>query len=304
MLPVDIKIGATIRLLKPILLEDGTIQTNKSFRPLKSQNTIEITPSTNDLAKFEKMIDDAVTDDAKTDTKKTTRSSTTFKAIQGLKNQAAIPKISVLVASLSRLIETKIGKYRIARLVDTEGDSMNINLYDSKADKIEFGETYHLTNLKLVTLNKDGTFEKRLVTTKVTKIMELDESEKTPFENISLGNNQILGTVVGLSDLNSYRACNKHWNKLSEEDICPRCEGEPLDIKEDFQTELYIQESRTDEFRSFNIFKRQLKMLIPELDDTLLDDQLIDLEGQQCIIDYDDPEDEDASITPKRIRLR
>ena len=304
MLPVDIKIGATIRLLKPILLEDGTIQTNKSFRPLKSQNTIEITPSTNDLAKFEKMIDDAVTDDAKTDTKKTTRSSTTFKAIQGLKNQAAIPKISVLVASLSRLIETKIGKYRIARLVDTEGDSMNINLYDSKADKIEFGETYHLTNLKLVTLNKDGTFEKRLVTTKVTKIMELDESEKTPFENISLGNNQILGTVVGLSDLNSYRACNKHWNKLSEEDICPRCEGEPLEIKVDFQTELYIQESRTDEFRSFNIFKRQLKMLIPELDDTLLDDQLIDLEGQQCIIDYDDPEDEDASITPKRIRLR
>ena len=124
------------------------------------------------------------------------------------------------------------------------------------------------------------------------------------FNNISLGTNQTHGTVVVLSELTSYRACDKHWNKLSEEDICPRCEGEPLEIKEDFQTELYIQESRTDEFRSFNIFKRQLKMLIPELDDTLLDDQLIDLEGQQCIIDYDDPEDEDASITPKRIRLR
>ena len=197
--------------------------------------------------------------------------------------------------------------YRIAKLVDTEGDSMDINLYDSKADKIEFGETYHLTNLKLVMLNKDGKFEKRLVTTKITKITELEESEKTLFENIILGKNQIHGTVIGLSDLNSYRACNKHWNKLSEEDICPRCESKPSEIKVDFHTELYIQESRTDELRSFHVFKRQLKMLIPELndtDDTLLEEQLQDLEGKECIIDYDDPEDEDASIIPKRLRLR
>ena len=121
--------------------------------------------------------------------------------------------------------------------------------------------------------------------------MELEESEKTLFENIILGKNLIHGTVVGLSDLNSYRACNKHWNKLSEKDICPRCKSKPAEI----HTELYIQESKTDELRSFHVFKRQLKMLIPELndtDDTLLEEQLQDLEGKECIIDYDDPEDD------------
>ena len=164
MLPVDIRIGATIRLLKPILLEDGRIETHKSFSPLKSQNPIEITPSSHDLANFEEMIGDSKNDDAKIDDT-TPKNLTTFKTIQGLKNQANISKIPVLVASLSREIETKIGKYRIAQLVDIEGDSMDINLYDSKADKIEYGQTYHLTNLKLVMLNKDGKFEKRLVTT-------------------------------------------------------------------------------------------------------------------------------------------
>ena len=304
MLPVDIRIGATIRLLKPILLEDGRIETHKSFRPLKSQNTIEITPSSHDLANFEEMIGDSKNDDAKIDDTTPTKNLTTFKTIQGLKNQANISKIPVLVASLSREIETKIGKYRIAQLVDIEGDSMDINLYDSKADKIEYGQTYHLTNLKLVMLNKDGKFEKRLVTTKVTKIMELDKSEKSLFENIILGNKQIHGTVIGLSELNSYRACDKHWNKLSEEDICPRCEGKPSEIRLDFNAELYIQDADNDEMRSFHVFKRQVKMLIPELEDTVLEKQLQDLEGHECIIDYDDPEDEDATITPRRLRLR
>ena len=45
-------------------------------------------------------------------------------------------------------------------------------------------------------------------------------------------------------------------------------------------------------------------MLIPELEDTVLEKQLQDLEGHECIIDYDDPEDEDATITPRRLRLR
>ena len=39
----DIKVGTTIKLLKPTKLDGKTLQTNKNFKPLKSQNNIEIT---------------------------------------------------------------------------------------------------------------------------------------------------------------------------------------------------------------------------------------------------------------------
>ena len=242
--------------------------------------------------------------DGKTDDTPTIENFATFQTIKALKNQSIIPSLTIMVGSTSRLIEGKSGKYQIGGLVDVDGNKMNINLYDANINKIEFGNIYNIKNLKLIALNKDGNIENRLVTTKITKISDASEDEKRKFDTVSLGQNQIHGTVLGLSDINSYNSCDKHWNKLNEEDICPRCDAKPSLIKIDFTADLYIQDDDSEEMRSFRIFKRQIKMLIPQLDEQSPGEQLSDLEDKGCIVEYDDPNDEDAPIIPKRLILK
>ena len=41
----DIKIGTTIKLLKPILVDHKSLKTNENFRPLESKKMIDLTPS-------------------------------------------------------------------------------------------------------------------------------------------------------------------------------------------------------------------------------------------------------------------
>ena len=68
----DIKVGSTIKLLKPIMLDNETLQTNKSFRPIKSRTAIELTPSEEEISRF----------DTKTEERKVSTNLATFKIIQ------------------------------------------------------------------------------------------------------------------------------------------------------------------------------------------------------------------------------
>ena len=49
----DIKVGITVKLIKPVAIDNQTIQSNKSFKPMKSKTKLELTPSEEDLSKFE-----------------------------------------------------------------------------------------------------------------------------------------------------------------------------------------------------------------------------------------------------------
>ena len=90
----------------------------------------------------------------------------TFKSIIDSKGPSVIPEITVIITNVSRVIETKMGKYQIVGLMDHENQKMSLNLYDSNIGKVEFGDIYRITKVKK-SLLKTGEF--RLLTTKFTK---------------------------------------------------------------------------------------------------------------------------------------
>ena len=255
---------------------------------------IDLTPSDSDLEKFFPLPHD----------QKASCKLTTFKSIKASKNQTIISSITAIVGHTSRVIETARGNYQITGLVNINNDKISIKIYDSNINKIEPANIYILTNVKISTINKDGKFEKRLLTTKLTTISEASADNKTKFENRTLGERKATGTIIGFSELKSYNSCGIHWNKLSEDNLCVKCESNATDIKVDYTAELYLQESDSDEIQSFRLFKRQLEMLIPTLNDESLEQKLDELEGKECTVDYDEPADTDSSIIPRRLRLQ
>ena len=248
----DIKTGTTMKLLKPIVIDNKTLETNKNFKPLKSKNTIELKPSKEDLDLFE------------TENKevKANEKLVTFSSVRNNQSQTQIPCLTAIVTNVSRIIETNNGKYQIAGLMDIESQRTSINLYDSNINKLEFSNIYTFTKIKKAMIRKDDNHEMRLMTTKFTKISIANEEDKSQFENMSLGESQMEGTVIGFSEINIYNSCDKHWNKLDEDDICPKCEGPAIRIRIDFHAELYLQDSESDSIKTFLIFKRHVKGII------------------------------------------
>ena len=80
----DIKVGSTIKLLKPIMLDNETLQTNKSFRPIKSRTVIELTPSEEEISRF----------DTKTEERKVSTNLATFKMIQDNKDITTVSSLT------------------------------------------------------------------------------------------------------------------------------------------------------------------------------------------------------------------
>ena len=289
----DLVIDRTVKLIKPEVIDNQTIQCNKTFKPMLSKKPLNITVSENDISKLK------INTESKADKNE---KLLTFEAILTDKSQG-IPSLTVLVTSISRTIETSRGNYQIAGIMDIESKKLNINLYDSNIGKIEFGKIYRLTKLKKVNIKKNEETETRLSTTKFTHICGASQKEQALFENVKFADKQIRGTIIGQSEMNSYNSCQKHWNKLDKEEICPKCERIPEKINLDFNVDIYVQDPGTEDIMSFRIFKRQITLISSEDGKEEITAKLDEIEGKECTIDFDDPTNEEDQIIPKRVRL-
>ena len=284
----DIREGGSLKLIKPLFIDNQTIQTNKSFKPIPSKETFKLSPSKEDIAKFQ----------IKTENVNQKNNLITIESILANKSQTIIPSLTVMITNVSRIIETKTGKYQICEILDTESKKISLNLYDSFIGKLEFGKIYTIAKVKKTVIKKNDENEVRLLTTKFTKMSEASEEDQLNFENVKFAEKIIQGIIIGLSDINSYQ----HWNKLDEDDICPKCGGRAPKVKTDFNTDLYIQDSVSDEIHSFLIFKRQVKTIISEEDHEAIINKFAELEGKECIVEFDEPTEEEP-IIPKRLKL-
>ena len=285
----SISVGLTVKLIKPVVISEDIIESNKNFKPMKSKETIKIEYSEDDLSKFK----------IQTVDKKTESNSTSFQEIKENASQVYFPSITVLVSNVSRLIDTKQGKYQIAGIVDKESQKTSINLYDSSIGKLHFDKIYTITKVKKSILK---TNEMRLSTTKFTKISEASEEEQAEFENVKIAENIMTGIILGHSDINVYNSCPQHWSKLDEDNQCSKCE-KTATIRLDFNSELYIQDNESEEVKAFLIFKRQLPIIAEEDDQDEIERKLDALEGTNCRIEFEEPESQTGDIIPKRIKL-
>ena len=290
-----IEVGKTLKLIKPELIGKQTIQCSKLFKPMPSKRALNIETTDEDISKLEIQKEESQKDQIAT--------FPTFETILNNKNQTTIPSLIVLVASVSRRIETNRGKYQIVGIIDMEGKNLSMNLYEPHIEKLEGGNIYKLTKLRKTMIKKDGETQTRLLTTKFTNISNASETEQEMFTNVKFAANQWKGMIIGHSEINYYKSCHEHWNKLDEDEFCPKCEKIPAEVKLNFSTQLYIQDSITDDIKPFLLFKRQIKAITDEDGEKEIDTKIGELEGKQCTIDFDDPTFDDETIIPKRLTV-
>ena len=110
------------------------------------------------------------------------------------------------------------------------------------------------------------------------------------------------GNILGFCEITSYISCQKHWNKLDKDNVCPKCEGIAQNIKLDFHTEMYVQDSNSDNIKTFLLFKRQIEKIADKNDTGILKKELDELEGKECIVKFNSTEEE-KQIIPVRVKL-
>ena len=167
----DLMIGSTVKLLKPETKDEQTIMTNKKFKPLQTKQTLKLKPSKEDLAKLTLIIEQK----EPTEQKEQIVEHTTFASIRANTSQSLIPQLTVMVTSVSRLIDTKMGIYQIAGIMDATGDKISMSLYDSSVGSLEFGNTYTITKVKKSVLKKESGPELRKVI-KIPKCLKVKYS--------------------------------------------------------------------------------------------------------------------------------
>ena len=181
------------------------------------------------------------------------------------KNNTYISNLKVIIASVSRPIETQRGTYKIATIADENNNKANLNLYDKHIDQIKVGQIYNMNKVKKITIETNGEKKMRLCANRFSLFMEVtDPKETDAFENIILGDKRVNGKIEAIMDLSFYESCAKHLFKLDTEGNCPACNEAVQNTKQDFTGKLYI--TADDDELEIQFFRRQMEHIIEETD--------------------------------------
>ena len=279
----SIEIGKGLKMVKPSKVEKDVITSHPKFSPMKTKAF----PMDVDNEKMEEL-------ETKGVKKSQANRGINFNLIEtDYGDNAVIDNVLAYVASASRIIEGKYGPYQICNIIDYEGGSLAINLYKSNINKLEVNQIYKLEKIKKTTIKTDSKL--RMATTNFTKIVEATQNDIDLFADVEIADNKIEGVCIMFNDLNYYKTCKKHMNKLEDDGCCSQCgQTEKDDGRVDFRCSMLIENSDDDSMIAITIFKRHLKIDLSESDDEtklieLLEDTVV---GKQCQIHYNRVGDE------------
>ena len=275
---------ASYKLIK--VTKDKETITPSNFQPIKSKQEIKPTQKgTDKISKLEKQVTNI------TSTKSENKIS--LKDIEEkTKDNTLVSNIKVMITTISRMIETKNGNYKIASIADEHSNKATLNLYDKHADQIELGKIYHLEKVKKITITKEGQKQMRLCANKFSTMQKLeDENDTKPFEDIIIGDARVKATIDAIVDLSFYQACPKHFYKIDPEKNCPACNEQVEHPKLDFNAKFYI--STDDDNLQITFFKRQVNHIF-DVNDTEdeIEEKLNLLVDKTFFIDYKENQDQ------------
>ena len=123
--------------------KDKDTITPSNFQPIKSKQNIK--PShkgTDKISKLEKQVPNINTTKPK--------NKISLKDIEeNTRDNTLVSNLTVMIMTVSRIIETKNGNYKIASIADEDSNKATLNLYDKHADQIELGKIYHLEKISI-----------------------------------------------------------------------------------------------------------------------------------------------------------
>ena len=292
----EIKIGQGIKLIKPVRVNEFTLQCNPKFSPVKTLEHDKISPSIAEIQEIESK--------AEISTKNTENeySYVTFEEIRKMAPGTFLQTVTFLVTNVSRVIQTKSGHYQICGLKDINSDKISINLYDNFMNKLEVGNVFTANKIKKFHLKKEGEYETRLQTSKFTTLSKATKKDNDAFKNVKLADHSVDGTILGFTNLSCYFSCSKHWTKLDDDEMCQVCGGKPEESKFDFKAELLIENNETeDNVQNFLMFKRAAVMITTESDEESVENTLAEYEGRKCTVEHNTSDGKDALVIVKRL---
>ena len=292
----EIKMDSTIRLVKPLKVNETTLKCNPKFSPIKTSEKVKISPTKKELKDIENQFEFSQedSDDGK--------EYINFESIKKMPPSSLIQNVTFLVTNVSRIIQTKSGQYQICGMKDIDSNKISINLYEKYINKLEVGNVFTTTKLKKFLIQKDGKYETRLQTTKFTTFHEATTKEKSSFKHVKVADNSLEGMILGFTNILCYYSCTKHWNKVNEDNMCQACGGIALNTQFDFKAELLVEGSdNKDDVKTFMMFKRAAKMITTEENEETVASKLAEYVGQQCIVEHDATGEDDHIVILKNL---
>ena len=274
------KTGNWYKLIKCQKGEKSTIKSNKQFKPVRAVIKDEIEDITKEIEDLE--------NDAETSA--SAKKYEDFETLSSKPNQTKIERLTVKVATVSRVIATNKGNYQICNIKDVKGNTTSINLYSNYLNSLELFKIFTLTNLRKSEVTKNEETKMRLHTTGFTKIEGGTIEDAMNFKQIGNGDESITGEIIGFGELSIYQSCKIHYKKVDEDNNCPKCNKELKDdqMLEDLRTEIYIEaqdENSNDEeseVKQILAFKRILD--IKQGED--IEEKLNSMTGKRAKIDF------------------
>ena len=286
----SLKEGSAYKLIKPSY-GDSELRKNPKFGAVKVERNIKTktlkTEEENVLvASFkhdEKKVNSKIVND--------------FGLVDALGVGGTAEDITLMVVSISSIILGKFGTYRIVGCKDIKNQKNSVNLYRNLQDMVEVGDVYIFTKLKVNNFKKEDQDFHRLGTTYASRILNEGGQGKKEFEKagVMIGDNEVKGTIIGISELKIYESCKNCWCKVDEEGFCRKCNKKVDNKKEDFNLVMYIQdEEQEDEILDIFSFKSTLGLTDienMEINEDNLNKRMI---GNKCVAQYNIDKNRDA----------
>ena len=202
-------------------------------------------------------------------TNKTNKKYLNFKNICN-EDKQTVDSVLVLVCTISRVISTKFGDYKICNILDVENTPLSMNVYAPHLNMLSVNEVFTITHLKKIRMSNGDT---RLTTSKFSKIQPANSDENKLFHEYRVDTPVIDGCCVMYTDLSYYKSCHTHKTKLPSDQFCMGCKKKIIDAENNFHCMLHIETKDLDDLIPILIFKSHLnigiKMTETKMEETI-----------------------------------
>ena len=251
--------GNSVRLIKPKFIDGNIIESHPSFPPMKIKPV-----ETNVKEKvLDKLREIASMFQPAPGQGQGPEHLLTFKDLDE-KPPNSEATLVVRVCSVTRPLEGKYSKFRFATIKDKDNLMNNLAIYPPHTEKLfEPGKLYKISHVKKTNYKKEGENYFRVSTQRKSFIKEFEDHAKI-FENVTIGEFQTVGSILGHGDIMCYQGCTVSWLKVKQSGKCDAHAENMTDCetRNEFVTEIYLDVE--DDVQTFIGFTRHFELNVQD----------------------------------------